>query len=286
MMNRLFLLTFLDVMKTGNFNRTAERLNITQSTVSARIKELEEELNVRLFERGRGGAEPTAAGRKFESYCTSAIALWTHACRDVRLSKDYSGELNIYGQLSLVNYCMLEWAETMRRSAPNVSLYFEVNFSVQIQRDVLAGKADIGIVFAPQYQPDLQVAEIGRENYVMLSTQTSTLSHVDPAHYIKVCYTPCFERYHDEHLPNLTHPPLSAGSDDLAIGFLTRFGGTLYLPNFAVDNVQSRLPDLKIVEDAPVVPLPIYSVVHIRKCHEPLIIGALKSLRDFMSTRA
>lgn len=286
MMNKQFLLTFLDVMETRNFNRTADRLNITQSTVSARIKDLEDELNTRLFERGRGGAEPTTAGLRFQTYCNSALALWTHARRDVGLSNEYNGELNISGQLSLVSYYLLEWAEIMRRSNPKLSLYFEVNFSVQIQRDVLAGKTDIGVVFAPQHQPDLQIAEIGQEAYVMLSTDTAALKNIDPKTYIKVLYTPYFERYHDERLPQLAHPPLSAGSDDLAIEFLKRFGGSLYLPRFAVELVQARLPDLILVEDAPIIPQPIYSVVHVRKCHNTLIIKALKAFKDFTANRA
>jgi len=284
-MNRQFLLTFLDVMETRNFNRTADRLNITQSTVSARIKDLEEELNARLFERGRGGAEPTPAGFRFQTHCRSVLALWTQACREVGQSAANGSELNISGQLSLVSSYLLEWAEIMRRSNPELSLYFEANFSVQIQRDVLAGKTDLGLIFAPQHQPDLQIAEIGSEAYVMLSTQASQLGRVDPRSYIKVLYTPHFERYHDERLPHLARPPLSAGSDDLAIEFLKRFGGSLYLPRFAVETVRASLPDLTLVEDAPVIPQPIYSVVHIRRSHDVLIAHALRALRAFVASR-
>lgn len=280
MMNKQFLLTFLDVMETRNFNRTADRLNITQSTVSARIRELEEELNTALFERGRGGAEPTQAGLRFQAYCCSALALWTQARRDLGLNKEYRGELNISAELCLISHRLLEWAELMRQSNPDVSLYFEANSSLQIQRDILAGKTDIGVIFAPQYLPDLQVSEIGQEAYVMLSTDASTLSEIDLKYYIKVHYTPHFERYHDEHLPHLSRPPLSAGSDDLAIEFLKRFGGTVYLPNFAVRFARKSLPTLRFVEGAPIVPQPIYSVVHVRRCHNPLIANALRTLRE------
>jgi len=54
--------TFLAVAATGSFIGAAERLHITQSTVSARIKTLEQQLGTSLFRRGRGGAELTAPG--------------------------------------------------------------------------------------------------------------------------------------------------------------------------------------------------------------------------------
>ena len=286
MVNRQFLLTFLDVMETRNFAQTAGRLNITQSTVSARIKELEVELSARLFERGRGGAEPTAAGVKFEAYCSSALALWAHACRDVGLDEAYSGSLHVHGQLSFARDHMLEWVALLRNLAPNISIYVEANFSNQIQRDLLGGVADIGIVFAPSGQPDLQISQVGLMKYVMLSTRASAMEQVDAESYIKVHYTPSFLRYHDERLGHLAHPPLSAGSDDVAVGLVTRFGGSLYLPCFSVDAVRSSVPALRVVEDAPTIPLPIYSAVHVRKCHDPLINAALKSLRDFASARS
>ncbi|PSQ93868.1 MAG: hypothetical protein BRD57_01310, partial [Proteobacteria bacterium SW_6_67_9] len=47
--------TFLDLLETRNFHDTAANLEVTQSTVSARIRALEQALGARLFVRGRGG---------------------------------------------------------------------------------------------------------------------------------------------------------------------------------------------------------------------------------------
>jgi DNA-binding transcriptional LysR family regulator len=48
--------------ETGNFARAAERLRITQPTLTRNIAALEARLGVRLFDRGRGGARPTVFG--------------------------------------------------------------------------------------------------------------------------------------------------------------------------------------------------------------------------------
>ena len=55
-MNLEHIRTFLEVAATGNFNRAADNLNVTQSTVSARIKALEDELGLALFARSHKGA--------------------------------------------------------------------------------------------------------------------------------------------------------------------------------------------------------------------------------------
>ena len=60
--------TFLDLTKTLNFNHSAERLNVSQSTVSSRIRVLEEQLGTPLFTRGRSGARLTPSGERFQAH--------------------------------------------------------------------------------------------------------------------------------------------------------------------------------------------------------------------------
>lgn len=56
---------FVAVAETSSFSRGAEKSCITQSTASQHIQGLEEELGIRLFDRGRGGALLTEAGKLF-----------------------------------------------------------------------------------------------------------------------------------------------------------------------------------------------------------------------------
>ncbi|MEH6775909.1 MAG: LysR family transcriptional regulator, partial [Cereibacter changlensis] len=73
--------TFLDLVETRSFNRSAERLGVTQSTVSARIAALETALGARLFDRSRAGTEPTMEGRRFEPHARSLRHEWNEARR-------------------------------------------------------------------------------------------------------------------------------------------------------------------------------------------------------------
>ncbi|MBI2355007.1 MAG: LysR family transcriptional regulator [Deltaproteobacteria bacterium] len=56
---------FLAVAETRSFSKGAEKSCITQSTASQHIQSLEDELGIRLFDRGRGGAMPTEGGKLF-----------------------------------------------------------------------------------------------------------------------------------------------------------------------------------------------------------------------------
>jgi DNA-binding transcriptional LysR family regulator len=284
-MNIPLLLTFLDVMETGNFNRTAERMNIMQSTVSARIRQLEETLGTRLFERGRGGAEPTSSGRRFEGHCRAFLTLWGHARRDVLVGSVSRQRLHISCQYSLVRAYLIDWIDRLRNADANLDLHVEINFSAQIQRDILSGETDIGIMFAPQMAPDIQIADLGSADFVMVSTDHQILAEVKLGRYIKVAYTSAFERALDEALPELAFPDIVIGSDDLAIELLGRHGGTLYLPRFAFSGAQSKVPGLQIVRDAPLIPQSVFSAVHLRRKRDPLVINAVRLLKEVIDHR-
>lgn len=65
--------TFLAITAHGSFLAAARQLHLTQSTVSARIRRLEDELGTRLLVRNRAGASLTPAGRRFLGYAKRLV---------------------------------------------------------------------------------------------------------------------------------------------------------------------------------------------------------------------
>ena len=86
--------TFLMVAETGSFIDAARKMNVTQSTVSARIKSLEDLLGRPLFERSKNGAELTSSGSQFQSM-RCAGALWQHAQLEIGLSATHRDHLSV-----------------------------------------------------------------------------------------------------------------------------------------------------------------------------------------------
>ena len=68
-MDTELLKTFLEVSRTRHFGRAAEALYLTQSAVSFRIRQLENQLGVNLFTRHRNNIRLTPAGEKTASVC-------------------------------------------------------------------------------------------------------------------------------------------------------------------------------------------------------------------------
>jgi len=65
---------FRDILETGNFTRTAENMNLTQSAVSHAMKSLEEELGFDLFIRGKKGVEVTKAGVDIRPFVETVLS--------------------------------------------------------------------------------------------------------------------------------------------------------------------------------------------------------------------
>ena len=87
--------TFLVLVDTKNFTRTAHQLFIAQSTVTNRILELEKELNVTLFERNNRSVELTPAGERFSLYAASVIRLTDTAMAEISSIHKFESTLRI-----------------------------------------------------------------------------------------------------------------------------------------------------------------------------------------------
>lgn len=82
-MNLTLIRYFMAVAETGSFTRGAERANVTQPTLSAGIKRLEESLGASLFERSRA-PQLTPAGARFLPRARLLLQEWTAARRELR----------------------------------------------------------------------------------------------------------------------------------------------------------------------------------------------------------
>ena len=278
-MNLDLLDTFLDLLETRNFNRTAERLGTTQSTISTRVRSLEEAVGATLFQRGRAGAAPTASGVRFEQHARALKAAWNHARRDAGALEKFDGSLRVSAQFSLMRTLLLDWAGELYMARDRIALHIEADYSAQIVTDLASGNVDIGLLFAPKYLPDLRIEEIGTERFVMVSTETAMLAGVTPERYIHAGYTSYFDRMHAQLLPQLTRPSITVGYEELAVAFIQRFGGSTYLPAYLHRQLADAGMPIIPVGDAPDIMQPVYVATQLRRSHDVLIKRALQSLK-------
>ena len=89
------LKVFEAVARVGSLSRASRELHTVQSNVTARIRRLEEELGVPLFERHSRGVHLTSAGRRLLPYSLESARLLTEARRAVEDSPEPHGTLVI-----------------------------------------------------------------------------------------------------------------------------------------------------------------------------------------------
>lgn len=89
------LKTFICVAELGGFTRAAEQLGFSQSTISFQIKQLEEELDVRLFERIHHTVNLTEQGREVLRYAHQMDRLTKELANDLREEKEMTGHIRL-----------------------------------------------------------------------------------------------------------------------------------------------------------------------------------------------
>lgn len=274
--------TFLEIAATGNFNRAAETLNVTQSTVSARIRALEDRLGRSLFTRNHAGAQLTPAGQQFRRYALNLQRLWQRAEQEVALPKAYRASIGLGSQFSLWEHLILRWIPWFRQAAPDVAVRVEADYSTSLMRQLADGVLDIGVMYTPRPIPGLVVEELLVEQLVLVSTDdpSSTTGWKDA--YVFVDWGREFRLAHGESFPDVT-PPVSVGLGPLGLRYILENGGAGYFP---VRVVRPLLAEGRLfrVPDTPVMRRPAYVVYGAAPGDEALLQLGLQGLRDIAQT--
>src|SRR5918994_3473746 len=201
--------TFLTVVAAGNFVSAAERLHVTQSTVSARIHTLEEQLGCRLFVRNKAGTRLTAAGRQFQRHAAILVRTVERARQDVGIAAGYQGTLTVGGRFGLWEGLLLDWLPLIRKTAPDISVRAEIGFEEDLMQGLVEGRINIGVMYTPQSRPGLTVERLLEERLMMVSTEESGDARPGQG-YVYVDWGPEFYAQHSVHFPNY------AGADVIA----------------------------------------------------------------------
>jgi DNA-binding transcriptional LysR family regulator len=267
--------TFLEIVRTGSFMAAAERLHITQTTVTARIQNLESQLDCRLFDRNRTGARLTDDGERFMGYASQLVQTWDAACREFPLPAGANKLLAFGGEVSLSSPVMLSWAMRLKASILTHSVHIEVSAGHILQEKLERGMLDAALVYRPEYWPGMQVEQLMEEKLVLVSSSTN------PLPYIYLDWGPVFRKEHDAALPQYARSTLSFNLEPLALQYVLQYGGSGY---FRTRAVQTYLESgvLKKVEHAPEFAYPVY-LVYSRKNDSPVLQQAFATLRTLVS---
>ena len=255
--------TFLDLAETRSFHRTAERLRITQSTVSARVSALEQAVGSRLFDRSRAGTDLTPGGKRFEPHARALRHEWNEAKRRIQIPQGAAQLLRLGIQNDLAAVYLGDWVAEFRTALPETAFYIEPDYSNQMCADLLTGILDFAVMFSPKPHPDLHFESVGDVTYKMVSTETAQLAKVTADRFICAHFSPAFEEMHRQMTPDLATAAVSVGQSGSVVSLLTAMGGSGYvLEKTAADLVAGAR--FMAVDDAPDLRQPVFAAFHIR----------------------
>ena len=261
--------TFLDLVETRSFNRTAERLGLTQSTVSGRIATLEAALGTRVFTRSRAGTDLTPEGMRFESHARALRQQWNEARRRIRVPGRAAEAVRLGIQNDLADQHIGEWVAEFRRALPDTSFYIEPDYSAQMCADLVTGAQDFAVLFTPRAHPDLHFTSVGDVAYRMVSSTTDRRAEVPAETFVFANISPAFEAMHRELLPELSDSLIAVGQSATVAALLHAMGGAGYVQDRMADKM-IREGRFRLVDDAPVLRQPVYAATHLRNRIAPL----------------
>lgn len=273
--------TFLEVASTGSFSRAAKRLHVTQSTVSARVQALEDELGgAPLFVRGRGGAQLTGAGWQLQRYALTLTQLWQRARQEVALPPGFRTSFAVGVQMTLWEQLMVPWIPWMREQAPDVALHLEADFSDTLMDHLEEGLLYVGVMYTPRTVPGLVVESLLEETLVMVASEPRSLKNGFPEDYIYVNWGDTFAAAHAEAFPEVRAAPMAMGLPEMALRHIVDHAGAAYLlrRQVAPHLEAGRLHE---VAHAPAFTRPAYMVYPEKVGDDDVLALALEGLRKF-----
>ena len=148
---------FKEVAEAGNITAAAQTLFISQSAVSQSIKQLEAELQTRLFARNSRGVTMTADGRMLYEYVRSAMGLLETGEEKLSQSRDLQmGHLTIGASDTVTSQFLLPYLDRFHRQYPAIHIQIISGRSHKVLGLLQSGKVDIAFASTPQEAASLE----------------------------------------------------------------------------------------------------------------------------------
>jgi len=261
--------TFIEIIEGGSFVKAAERLNVTQSTVSSRVKELELRLGRDVFVRSKAGVTLTGAGLRFQPHARTMLRSWQQARSDVGLPERFRTVLSIGAQFSLWDRLLLDWLVRATQAMEDVAFRADVETSEELIRRLYEGTLDIGVMYAPQFRAGLAMRHLLTDELVLVATGEDEAGPGTRG-YVFVDWGPEFRVSHDDAFGAQSAPSIAFGLGALALRYLRQVGGSGYLPMRTAIPMAER-GELRIVGEAPHFHRPAYAVYRTADAGEMLV---------------
>lgn len=152
---------FVELAQTLNMSRSAEKLGVTQPTLTTSLKKLESNLGTELFVRSKSGIQLTKFGVRFLVEAKDLLEKWNNLSIDIKKHEvDVQGQFSIGLHQSVAQYSLPLFLPSLLKDYPDLSFSFHHDLSRKITENIISFKLDFGIVINPVSHPDLVIREL------------------------------------------------------------------------------------------------------------------------------
>lgn len=181
-MNPHHLRTFLSIRKHRNYTRAAEEVFLTQPAVSRQIRQFEEELGVRLFEKIGKSLHLTDAGETLAVEAEKLLGAMERTAEAVRSHRSAErGSIRIGASTTPGFYLLPDLLGRFHRRFPKVALHYTVENSLRIEQMLVRNELDLGFVGANLSSRELELKPLVEDEIVCF---TSPSHHLVKARHI------------------------------------------------------------------------------------------------------
>lgn len=164
MINQTDLKYFIELAKTLHVSRSAERLGVTQPTLSHCLKRLELETKTQLFVRSKKGLALTDSGRRLAEQANALIQKWDEVLLSAQNEvQKVKGMIRLGCHTAVAQYTLAFFMAEFMKKNPEIYFSLSHGLSRHMTEDVISQKIDIAFVVNPVPHPDLIIKEISKD---------------------------------------------------------------------------------------------------------------------------
>jgi LysR family transcriptional regulator, flagellar master operon regulator len=275
------LTTFLEVSRTLHFRIASENLFITQSAVSARIKLLEDDLGVLLFDRTHKHLKLTREGHRLIKHANELLFMWQKTKHDVGIAEHNAQQLAIGSMNSIWDIVLQGWLQKIHRNLDTVSLFTSTYSPVELRKNVINRTVDIAFLFEPPFVEDLVTEKVATVPLHLVTTEIDHTEELKLDNYIMVDYGESVNTLHMREFQDAPPARHFMSQPRIALNYILQAGGSAHLPRqMTFEHVEAK--NLYVVENAPVYHREIFAV-YLAKSQKTEIIKQAISLFPYLA---
>lgn len=169
-MNYERLKTFIAVTEKKSFSEAAKILYVTQPTITAQVKALEEELNTKLFERTTKKVEMTQSAAILLKYAKEIVHLNDSAKKEIlEIEESMYGDLSIGCSLTIGEYILPVFLKKLKDMYPLINMSVEITNSNNIVANMKDQLIDVGLVESPIDDPRMIVEPFLEDELILIA---------------------------------------------------------------------------------------------------------------------